>query len=221
MPSKWHDALPRLYAIADASFGDPVEIVQALIHCGVRLVQVRNKNAGMRVLLDQVERILAFAPSDVRIMVNDRVDVALLAGPAGAAGAHVGQTDLPPAAVRRILGADRIVGFSTHNLDQAIAADQLPVDYIAVGPIFPTSTKTNPDPVVGLEGLAAISNAVHKPIVAIGGITRENAIDVLEAGAHTVAVIRDLLDCSDIQLRTREWINVLSAAVGLTPQSKL
>ncbi len=201
--------LPRLYAIADASFGDPVEIAQALIHGGARVVQVRNKNAGMRVLLDQVERILAFAPSDVRIMVNDRVDVALLAG---AAGAHVGQPDLPPAAVRKILGVDRIVGLSTHNLDQAIASDRLPVDYIAVGPIFPTSTKTNPDPVVGLEGLAAISNAVHKPIVAIGGITRENAVDVLKAGAHTVAVIRDLLDCPDIQLRTREWINVLSAA---------
>src|SRR5262245_23449405 len=104
--------IPRLYAIADASFGDPVEIAQTLIRGGARLVQVRNKSAGARVLLEQVERILAFAPSDVRIIVNDRIDVALLSG---AAGVHVGQTDLQPGAARQILGADRIVGFSTHN----------------------------------------------------------------------------------------------------------
>ena len=204
MPSKWREPLPRLYAIADASFGDPVEIAQALIRGGARLVQVRNKNAGARVLLDQVERILAFAPSDARIVVNDRIDVALLAG---AAGAHVGQTDLSPDHARKILGSDRIVGFSTHNIDQAREADRLPVDYIAVGPIFQTSSKANPDPVVGLEGLAVISNAVRKPIVAVGGITRENARDVFKAGAHSVAVIRDLLDCPDVEARTREWIN--------------
>ncbi len=204
--------LPRLYAIADASSGDPVEVAQTLIRGGARLVQVRNKNAGVRVLLEQVERILAFAPSDVRIIVNDRVDVALLSG---AAGVHVGQTDLHPGAAREILGIDRIVGFSTHNLDQAREADQLDVDYIAVGPIFPTSTKANPDPVVGLHGLATISRAVHKPIVAVGGITRENARDVLNAGAHSVALIRDLLDCSDVEARTREWLGVLQAAQGV------
>jgi len=204
VPSKWRERLPRLYAIADASFGDPVEIAQALIRGGARLVQVRNKNAGARVLLDQVERILAFAPSDARIVVNDRIDVALLAG---AAGAHVGQTDLSPDHARKFLGSDRIVGFSTHNIDQAREADRLPVDYIAVGPIFQTSSKAHPDPVVGLEGLAVISNAVRKPIVAVGGITRENASDVFKAGAHSVAVIRDLLDCPDVEARTREWIN--------------
>jgi thiamine-phosphate pyrophosphorylase len=204
--------LPRLYAIADASFGDPVEIAQTLIRGGARLLQVRNKNAGVRVLLDQVERILAFAPSDVRVIVNDRADVALLSG---AAGVHVGQTDLNPDHVRKILGSDRIVGFSTHNIDQAGKADQLPVDYIAVGPIFPTSTKANPDPVVGLEGLASISKAVHKPVVAVGGITRENAKDVLNAGAHSVAVIKDLLDCPDMETRTREWMEILGR--GFSP----
>ncbi|HSU88925.1 MAG TPA: thiamine phosphate synthase, partial [Terriglobia bacterium] len=126
---------------------------------------------------------------------------------AGAAGAHVGQTDLSPDHARKILGSDRIVGFSTHNIDQAREADRLPVDYIAVGPIFQTSSKANPDPVVGLEGLTVISNAVRKPIVAVGGITRENARDVFKAGAHSVAVIRDLLDCPDVEARTREWIN--------------
>jgi len=201
--------LPRLYAIADASFGDPVEIARTLIRGGARLIQVRNKNAGVRVLLEQVERILAIAPSDVRIIVNDRIDVALLSG---AAGVHVGQTDLHPGAARKILGTDRIVGFSTHNLDQAREADQLEVDYIAVGPIFRTLTKANPDPVIGLEGLRAIASAAHRPIVAIGGITLEKASSVLEAGAHTIAVVRDLLDCPDVEARTRKWMEVLHAA---------
>jgi thiamine-phosphate pyrophosphorylase len=201
--------LPRLYAIADASFGDPVQLAQALIMGGARLIQFRNKNAGARALLGQVESVLALAPADVRIIVNDRVDVGLITG---AAGAHLGQTDLAPAAARAILGSGRIIGFSTHNLNQALEADKFPVDYIAVGPIFPTSTKQNPDPVVGLEGLVMIAKAVHKPIVAIGGIKLENAADVLNAGASSIAVIRDLLDCADVQARTRSWIKIVNCS---------
>ena len=197
---------PRLYAIADASFGDPVLLTQSLIRGGARLIQLRNKKAGAREFLDQAERILALAPRDARIIVNDRVDVARLAG---ARGVHLGQTDLPPAAARRILGSDATVGFSTHNLDQALEADKFPIDYMAVGPIFPTSTKENPDPVVGLRDLAAIANAVHTPIVAVGGITLQKAPEVLKAGAHSIAVIRDLLDCADVEARTREWIEAL------------
>jgi thiamine-phosphate pyrophosphorylase len=196
-------SIPRLYAITDASFGDPVNIAQALFDGGARLVQVRNKTAGARILLDQVERILAIAPPDARVIVNDRLDVALLAG---AAGVHLGQSDIPPVFARKILGLDRIVGFSTHNLKQALEADRLPVDYIAVGPIFATTTKENPDPVVGLDGLAAICKAVEKPVVAIGGIKLENAPDALRAGASSVAVIRDLLCVSDVTRRTREWV---------------
>src|SRR2546427_3579168 len=183
--------LPRLYAIADASFGDPVQLAQSLIIGGAPLIQLRNKKAGAREFLDQVERVLALAPPDVRIVVNDRVDVARIAG---AGGVHLGQADLPPAAARKILGLDCIVGFSTHNLSQALAADKFPIDYIAVGPIFPTSTKQNPDPVVGLHGLTTIAKAVQKPIVAVGGITLEKAAQVVKAGAHSIAVIRDLLD---------------------------
>src|SRR5215469_6411270 len=160
--------LCRLYAIADASFGDCVRLAEALFAGGARFVQVRNKKAGSREFLDQVERILSFAPSDGRVIVNDRVDVALLSG---AAGVHLGQTDLPPAAARLLLGPGRIIGFSTHNLEQAMEADSLPVDYIAVGPVFATSTKENPDPIVGVEALAQICGAVRKPVVAVGGIT--------------------------------------------------
>ena len=190
----------RLYAIADESFGDCVRLAEALFAGGARHVQVRNKKAGAREFLSQVERILSFAPPDGRVVVNDRVDVALLAG---AAGVHLGQTDLPPAAARRILGPGRIIGFSTHNLEQAKGADSLPVDYIAVGPVFATSTKDNPDPVVGIEKLAIICRAVKKPVVAIGGITLDNAKAALSAGATSVAVIRDLLAHEDVAQRTR------------------
>jgi thiamine-phosphate pyrophosphorylase len=190
--------LPRLYAIADASFGDCVRLAEGLFAGGARLVQLRNKKAGAGELLAQVER--------VRVIVNDRVDVALLAG---AAGVHLGQTDIPPAEARRILGPDRIIGFSTHNFEQAIDADKLPVDYIAVGPIFATSTKENPDPVVGLSLLAEICRSVHKPVVAIGGIKLEQANDVLKAGATSIAVIRDLMDTGNLAMRVREWVGAL------------
>src|SRR5437867_6785916 len=201
------NALPRLYAIADASFGDPVQLAASLIAGGARLIQLRDKNASSRELLHTVDRVIAFAPSDVRVIVNDRVDIARIAG---AAGAHVGQKDLPPAAVRSILGPDAIVGFSTHNMQQAVEADRLPVDYIAVGPIFPTATKENPDPVVGLQTLARICKTVRKPVVAIGGITIENAVEVLHAGASSIAVIRDVLDSPDVHSQVQRWIQLLN-----------
>jgi thiamine-phosphate pyrophosphorylase len=196
--------LPRLYALADASFGDPVILAKALFDGGARLVQVRNKKAGARELLGQVERILALAPGDARVIVNDRVDVVRIAG---ASGVHLGQDDLPPDTARDILGAGRIVGFSTHNLQQALEADKMPVDYIAVGPIFSTSTKVNADPVVGLDNLAAICKAVHKPVVAIGGIQLEYARRVIEAGAESIAVVKDLLSAADLVMRTQQWID--------------
>jgi thiamine-phosphate pyrophosphorylase len=197
--------LPRLYAIADASFGDCVRLAEQLFSGGARLVQVRNKKAGAGELLRQVEAIVAAAPPDARVIVNDRVDVALLAA---AAGVHLGQTDLPPAEARRVFGADRIVGFSTHNFEQAMEADKLPVDYIAVGPVFATSTKENPDPVVGLSILSEICRTVHKPVVAIGGIKLEHAKDVFEAGAASIAVIRDLLQTANVPSRVRQWVDL-------------
>jgi thiamine-phosphate pyrophosphorylase len=183
-----------------------VDLAQALFDAGVRLLQVRNKSSGARELLDQVERILSVAPSGAAVIVNDRVDVAKLAG---AAGVHLGQTDIPAGSARQILGKDRIIGWSTHNLDQAVEAEKLPVDYIAVGPVFPTSTKLNADPVVGVDGLAAICKAVRKPVVAIGGIQLENVREVLDAGAQSVAVIRDLLSAPNIRTRARDWIRAV------------
>jgi thiamine-phosphate pyrophosphorylase len=205
VPSKWHKPLPRLYAIADAAFGDPVQLAEALFSGGARLVQIRNKKASARELLQQVERVLAIAPPDARVVVNDRVDVALISG---AAGVHLGQTDLPPVAARQILGPERIVGFSTHNMEQALAADKLPVDYIAVGPIFATASKENPDPVVGVEELARIVRSVQKPVVAIGGVTLENVRDVMVTGAQAVAVIHAILSASNIPELVREWIEL-------------
>jgi len=199
-------SLRRLYAISDASFGDPVRLAQALFDGGARLVQVRNKKASARSLFNQVESILKRAPADASVIVNDRVDVARITG---AAGVHLGQSDIGVVEARRILGPGQIIGFSTHNLEQALAASKLPADYIAVGPIFPTSTKLNAEPVVGLEKLATICKAVQKPVVAIGGIRLENAAEVLAAGPHSIAVVSDLLSAADIQARVREWINQL------------
>ena len=199
-------SLRRLYAISDASFGDPVSLAQALFDGGARLVQVRNKKASARELFNQVESILKRAPADASVIVNDRVDVARITG---AAGVHLGQSDIGVVEARRILGPDQIIGFSTHNLEQALAASKLPADYIAVGPIFPTSTKLDAEPVVGLEKLATICKAVQKPVVAIGGIRLENAAEVLAAGPHSIAVVSDLLSAADIQARVREWINQL------------
>jgi thiamine-phosphate pyrophosphorylase len=208
VPLKWRETAAALYAIADASFGDPVALAEKLFAGGVRLLQVRNKKGSSRELLLQVERILSMAPPGAHVLVNDRVDVALLAG---AAGVHLGQTDLAPALARQILGPDRFIGLSTHNLEQALEADKLPVDYIGVGPVFRTSSKENPDPVLGLDKLAEICRAVEKPVVAIGGITIGHAPQVRAAGAHSVAVIRDLLASDDVTERARLWRETLRA----------
>jgi thiamine-phosphate pyrophosphorylase len=203
--------LPRLYAIADASYGDPVAVAESLFAGGIRLLQVRNKKAASSELLEQVKRIVSSAPADALVIVNDRLDIALLAG---AGGVHLGQEDIPPAEARRILGYDKLVGYSTHSLKQATEAEDLPVDYIAVGPIFATVTKENADPVVGVETLSKICQATHKPIVAIGGIQLENAVKVLKAGAASVAVVRDLLACPNVLARARTWIEELNALHG-------
>jgi thiamine-phosphate pyrophosphorylase len=197
--------IPRLYAIADAAYGDPVRLAEALFAGGARLVQARNKTAASGELLRQVERILSIAPADARVIVNDRVDVARLAG---AHGVHLGQTDLDPVEARKILGEGRIVGVSTHSLEQALAADRAPVNYIAVGPVFATSTKENPDPVVGIDVLAKICSSVSKPVVAIGGIKLESAAEVFTAGARSIAVIGDLLSSPDIAARVRKWMDL-------------
>lgn len=207
--------LPKLYPVTDRRLSGltHAEQVARLCEGGARLVQLREKALPAREFYAEVLEALKVARRfGARVVVNDRVDVALAAG---ADGVHVGQDDMPPEAARALSGGGGIVGFSTHNVGQAVAAARLPVDYIAIGPIFDTSSKENPDPVVGLEGIVRVREAIGDvPLVAIGGITAETAPSVIEAGADSVAVIGALLNTSDpaeITRRTREFLARLSA----------
>jgi thiamine-phosphate pyrophosphorylase len=206
---------PALYAILDASpeFAGPskfstFEIAERLADAGVELFQYRDKQGSARKIQETsaalVER-LAAAGKGARFIVNDRADVAAIVG---AGGVHVGQEDLPVEAARKICGGAVWVGVSTHNLEQLRAADATSADYIAVGPIFPTGTKVNPDPVVGLGFLRAARSITRKPLVAIGGITVQSAGDVYRAGADSVAVIRDLMAAGDPAGKAREYLAV-------------
>jgi thiamine-phosphate pyrophosphorylase len=186
--------IPRLYAIADTScFPSTAELVQfctELVQGGVTLLQYRSKKAASREMLSQARELRRALGDRVALIMNDRADLCLAAG---FDGVHLGQDDLSPEAARQIVGANRIVGISTHNPEQVREADALPIDYIAVGPVFATSTKENPDPVIGLEGVRRARALTRKPLVAIGGVTRENWRQVIEAGADSVAIISDLL----------------------------
>jgi thiamine-phosphate pyrophosphorylase len=206
---------PALYAILDASpeFAGPckysiLEIAERLTGARVEVFQYRDKQGSARKIQETsaaiIER-LAAAGGGARLIVNDRADVAAIVG---AGGVHVGQEDLPVEAARKICGGTVWVGVSTHNLEQLRAADATSADYIAVGPIFPTGTKVNPDPVVGLEFLRAARSITRKPLVAIGGITVESAGDVYRAGADSIAVIRDLMAAEDPAARAREYLAI-------------
>lgn len=141
---------------------------------------------------NQAKAAIAVAERNgVKLIINDRIDIALAVG---AHGVHLGQDDMPPEAARRLLGAEAIIGYSTHNVQQAVSALNLPIDYIAIGPIFQTTTKTDTSPVLGLDALRTIRRAIGDfPLIAIGGITRTNAAEVIQAGADSVAVISALL----------------------------
>ena len=184
----------RLYPLTDTQIAglSHADQVAQLSEGGARLIQLRDKQLAPREFYREAEAALRVARSHgVRIIINDRADIALTLR---ADGVHLGQDDLPPAAARRLLGPDAVIGFSTHNTAQAQAAANMPIDYIAVGPIFDTTSKGNPDPVVGLDGLRRIREIVGTiPLVAIGGITAENAPEVISAGADAVAVISALL----------------------------
>lgn len=180
-----------VYAIADAGVLGLQAVPDALrrmVGAGIRWIQLRAKDAPDDELCDVLEacsRLLARA--SVKLWINDRPDLAVLYG---AAGVHVGQGDLPPRAVRRIVEQQCWIGLSTHDLDQLAAADQDPaVDLVALGPIFPTPNKADPDPVVGLETLRRARRRTSKPLVAIGGISEESLPAVLAAGADAVAVL--------------------------------
>ena len=206
---------PALYAILDASpeFVGPskysiLEIAERLVGAGVELFQYRDKRGSARKIQETsaalVER-LATVGKGARFMVNDRADIAAIVR---AGGVHVGQEDLPVEAARKMCGGALWVGVSTHDLEQLRAADATSADYVAVGPIFPTRTKENPDPVVGLEFLRAARGITRKPLVAIGGITVESAQAVYKAGADSLAVIRDLMAAEDPAARAREYFAI-------------
>jgi thiamine-phosphate pyrophosphorylase len=179
------------------------------MEAGVKLLQYRAKNAPARELWKESRAIAEAARrAKCTFIVNDRPDVAYLAG---ADGVHVGQYDLDVEHARKVIGPDRWVGVSTHSLEQIREAAASSADYIAVGPIFQTSSKTNPDPVVGTEFLYRVRALTIKPIVAIGGITLERATDVLAAGADSVAVIGDILKARDPGAKAREFILRLDA----------
>lgn len=199
---------PSLYAILDPDLAATplTQLAEALAFAGVQLIQLRDKRSGAGKIYTQARELAAvLSPRGVRFIVNDRSDVAVISG---ATGVHVGQEDLPVEDARRICGPALWVGVSTHNLEQLREAERTSADYIAVGPIFPTGTKQNPDPVVGLEFLRAARQLTRKPLVAIGGITVESATEVFRVGADSVAVISDLLTTGDPASRAREYLAI-------------
>ena len=189
--------LPRLYAIVDRgpnlSFPEAQQYVAELVRGGVTLLQYRNKSGDAVEMLSEARELKRIAGKSVQhevtIIMNDRADLCVAAG---LDGVHVGQDDISVRGARAMCAAPKLVGISTHNLSQLEDADQTSADYIAFGPVFATSSKANPDPVVGLEGLRAARAKTKKPLVAIGGITLTNCKEAIEAGADVVAVISAL-----------------------------
>jgi thiamine-phosphate pyrophosphorylase len=186
--------LPRLYPILDsACFPNSAALfiaAEELVAAGCTLLQYRNKSGDARRMLDEARELRVRLGPTVKLIMNDRADLCIAAG---FEGLHVGQDDLLPKSARRIIGADRCLGVSTHNPEQLAEADKTSADYLAIGPIFATGSKANPDPMVGPDGLRRARELTRKPLVAIGGITRANARSVIDAGADSVAVISDLL----------------------------
>jgi thiamine-phosphate pyrophosphorylase len=203
--------VPRLYVILDAGLiRGPVQgIARALMDAGVRLLQYRAKAVPAREMLEMAAGLAAIAREhEAAFFVNDRPDVAYLAS---ADGVHVGQDDLGVEQARAVVGTQRWVGVSTHSLEQFEKAAGTSADYIAIGPIFATTSKANPDPVVGTELIRRVRPLTKKPIVAIGGIRLERAAEVIEAGANSVAVISDIVGDADPAKKARRFIDTLEA----------
>lgn len=205
--------LPRLYAITDMALSgaaNHADIVGQLLEGGCRWIQLREKSLPDNQFYEQLKESLALClPYGATLLVNDRVD---LAWAAGAHGVHLGQGDLPPALPRKLLGPDRVIGRSTHSLEQASEDDSdEAVDYVAIGPIFSTATKVSGNTPLGLEGLREVRRRVRKPLIAIGGIDSENARQVLQAGADSVALISALMTASSVSQETEKMVSLLSS----------
>lgn len=204
--------LPKLYVILDAALipSDELELALKFADAGVRLLQYRNKSAAPKKVLETSQRLAScLGPRGVSFIVNDRPDIAALTG---ATGVHVGQDDLDVEAARSVVGRNKWIGVSTHNIEQFRQALTTSADYVAVGPVFPTSTKANPEPTIGVEFIRQIRGLTDKPIVAIGGITLENAAQVIQSGADSVAVASDILRAADPVSRAHLYLAGLDAA---------
>ena len=207
--------LPRLYAIIDAGMFAKekdaalaiARFAEELIAGGAILIQYRNKSGNGPQMLSQARELrratMGATGVGAALIMNDRADLCLAAG---FEGVHVGQDDLSPTGARAVVGNERLVGVSTHDPEQLAAADASDADYVAIGPVFPTSTKERPDPVVGLEGVRRARAATRKPLVAIGGITLERMPEVLAAGADSVAVISDIFKFPDFGSRAKQFL---------------
>jgi thiamine-phosphate pyrophosphorylase len=202
-------ALPKFYPILDPGIAarhgiDAVIAAEQILEGGATILQFRHKGFFSRQVFTQLESVAQLCrAAGALFVVNDRADLAALTG----AALHLGQDDLTPTAARQVVGTKTLIGFSTHNEHQLRAAAAEPADYIALGPIFGTSSKDNPDPAVGLDELRRLRLLTDRPLVAIGGITRANAHSVLDAGADAVAIIGDLFaGDGNVRARTQEWI---------------
>jgi thiamine-phosphate pyrophosphorylase len=204
----WRDQVGRLYAILDAScFSSPQILFDAadeLASAGVAIIQYRNKSADARTILSQARELKSRIGPRAKLIMNDRADLCLAAE---FDGVHLGQDDLSPESGRRIIGPNRLLGVSTHNPEQVAEADRTPTDYIAIGPVFATGSKLNPDPVIGIAGVRRARELTHKPLIAIGGITRQNCSSVIAAGADSIAVISDLV--RDPRKSAEEFLRIL------------
>jgi thiamine-phosphate pyrophosphorylase len=208
-------SVPKLYAILDSScFADSEALLGAaeqLVSAGVQLMQYRNKSGDAKAILHEsgklrshIWQVTAHTPHRPKLIMNDRADICMAAE---FDGVHVGQDDISPEGARTIVGPNRWVGVSTHNPEQVVEAENGPADYVAIGPIFPTGSKAKPDRVVGLDGVRKARSLTRRPLVAIGGITRQNCSSVIDAGADSVAVISDLV--RDPAKSAEEFLRIL------------
>jgi len=203
--------LPRFYPILDPEIAtrhgvDPVAAAEQILEGGAKILQFRHKGFFSREVFAQLERVAELCrDAGALFVVNDRGDLAAITG----AALHLGQDDLTPSSARKVVGPATLIGFSTHNERQLRAAAAEPANYLALGPIFGTLSKNNPDPIVGIDELRRLRPLTDRPLVAIGGITRNNAQAVLAAGADSVAIIGDLFTADgNVRARTQEWVSL-------------
>jgi len=203
--------LPRFYPILDPEIAirdgiDPIAAAEQILEGGATILQFRHKGFFSRTVFAQLERVAELCrDAGVLFVVNDRADLAALTN----AALHLGQDDLTPTAARKVVGAKTLIGYSTHTERQLRAAAAEPANYLALGPIFGTASKQNPDPIVGLDELRRLRPLTDRTLVAIGGITRTNAQSVLAAGADSVAIIGDLFaENGNVRARTEEWLSL-------------